>query len=50
MGNTILKFSWSDELIAQITLDYDVLSFSIINNNLFAIGLDSIPKLFKYKI
>lgn len=49
-GNTIFKFSWSGEPIEQITLDHDVLSFSIVNDNLFAIGLDSIPKLFKYKL
>jgi hypothetical protein len=50
MGNIIFKFSWSGEPIEQITLDHDVLSFSIVNDNLFAIGLDSIPKLFKYKL
>jgi len=51
MGNTILKFNWSGQAIEQLTLDHDIISFSVSDNSLYAIGLDaSIPKLFKYNI
>lgn len=51
MGNTILKFNWSGQAIEQLTLDHDIISFSVGDNSLYAIGLEaSIPKLFKYNI
>ncbi len=50
MGNTILKFNWLGEPIEHLTLEHDIISFSVVDNALYAIGLDSIPKIFKYDI
>lgn len=50
MGNTILKFNWLGEPIEHLTLDHDIINFSVVDNTLYAIGLDSTPKILKYKI